>query len=80
MALQKYKPVKSTRKDKKYMILTDSGIVHFGQKGYSQFKDKIGLYSDLDNNDPNRKRLYYARHGRKAKKDSAKFFSHKYLW
>ena len=30
--MEKYKPIKSTRKNKKYMVLTDSGIVHFGQK------------------------------------------------
>lgn len=78
--MEKYKPVKSTRKNKKYMVLTDNGIVHFGDNRYSQFKDKIGLYSHLDNNDPVRKKAYYARHGKKAKKDTAKYFSHKYLW
>tara|TARA_R100001591_G_scaffold104293_1_gene111898 strand:- start:845 stop:1087 length:243 start_codon:yes stop_codon:yes gene_type:complete len=80
MELKKYKPVKSTRKNKKYMILTDKGIVHFGDKRYGQFKDKIGLYSHLDSNDPARKKAYYDRHGKSAKKDTAKFFSHKYLW
>jgi len=78
--MKKYEPVKSTRKNKKYMILTDSGLVHFGARGMSQFKDKIGLYSHLDNNDKKRKELYYKRHGKSAKKDTAKFFSHKYLW
>ena len=78
--MKKYEPVKSTRKNKKYMILTDSGLVHFGARGMSQFKDKIGLYSHLDNNDKKRKELYYKRHGKSAKKDTAKYFSHKYLW
>jgi len=78
--MKKYQPVKSTRKNKKYMILTDSGLVHFGARGMSQFKDKIGLYSHLDNNDKKRKELYYKRHGKSAKKDTAKYFSHKYLW
>ena len=78
--MEKYKPIKSTRKNKKYMVLTDSGIVHFGQKNYSQYKDKIGLYSNLDNNDKKRRELYYKRHGKSAKKDTAKYFSHMYLW
>lgn len=78
--MQKYKPIKSTRKNKKYMILTDSGLIHFGQKGYTQYKDKIGLYSHLDNNDKKRRELYYKRHGKSAKKDTAKYFSHMYLW
>ena len=78
--MEKYKPIKSTRKNKKYMVLTDSGIVHFGARGMSQFKDKIGLYSDLDSNDKKKREFYYKRHGKSAKKDSAKYFSHKYLW
>ncbi len=36
--MEKYKPIKSTRKDKKYMVLTDNGIVHFGQKGIKDFR------------------------------------------
>lgn len=78
--MELYKPVKSTRKNKKYMIKTNKGIVHFGDNRYNQFKDKIGLYSQLDHNDEKRRDLYYKRHGRTAKKDSAKYFSHKYLW
>jgi len=78
--MELYKPVKSTRKNKKYMIKTNKGIVHFGDNRYNQFKDKIGLYSDLDHNDEKRRDLYYKRHGKSAKKDSAKYFSHKYLW
>jgi hypothetical protein len=78
--MEKYKPIKSTRKNKKYMVLTDSGIVHFGQKNYSQYKDKIGLYSHLDNNDKKRRELYYKRHGKSAKKDTPKYFSNMYLW
>tara|TARA_R100001463_G_scaffold22320_1_gene53504 strand:+ start:3378 stop:3614 length:237 start_codon:yes stop_codon:yes gene_type:complete len=78
--MELYKPIKSTRKNKKYMIKTDKGIVHFGDNRYNQFKDKIGLYRDLDHNDKKRRDLYYKRHGKSAKKDSAKYFSHKYLW
>ena len=55
-------------------------LASFGARGYEQYKDKIGFYSDYNHNDENRKRLYYARHGLDAKKNSAKWFSHKYLW
>ena len=80
--MELYKPVKSTRKDKKYMVLTKKGVIHFGQKGYQQFKDKLGVYSHLDHNDPKRRERYYARHGERNIKDKerAKYYSHKYLW
>lgn len=83
---QLYKPFKSKVKNKKYSVYVKSDnkkgykIVSFGDARYSQFKDKLGSYSHLDNNDPKRKKAYYARHGKEAKKDSAKYFSHKYLW
>lgn len=80
--MELYKPVKSNRKNKKYMVLTKSGVIHFGDKRYGQFKDKIGVYKDLDHNDPKRKKAYYDRHGDKNTKDkeSAKYWSHKILW
>jgi hypothetical protein len=56
--------------------------VSFGHKGYQQYKDSTGLnlYSILDHNDKERRRLYYARHGFEAPLYSSKWFSHKYLW
>jgi len=80
--MELYKPVKSNRKNKKYMVLTKSGVIHFGDKRYEQFKDKIGVYKDLDHNDPKRRELYYKRHGDRNTKDkeSAKYWSHKILW
>jgi hypothetical protein len=72
---------KSNRKNKKYDVFKNNKyIVSFGDNRYSQFKDRIGLYSHKDHNDKERRRLYYARHGKEAKKESAKYFSHKYLW
>ena len=75
-------PIKSNRKNKKYMVLTKKGIIHFGDKRYQQFKDKIGLYSHLDHNDKKRKELYYKRHGEKNLKDKTrpKYWSHLILW
>jgi len=77
-----YIPIKSTRKHKKYMVLTKIGIIHFGDNRYEQFRDKIGVYSHLDHNDKKRKELYYKRHGNKdiKNKESAKYWSHKILW
>ena len=80
--MELYEPIKSTRKNKKYMVLTKSGVIHFGDTRYGQFKDKLGIYSHLDHNDPKRKKAYYDRHGEKNIKDkeSAKYWSHKILW
>ena len=80
--MELYKPVKSTAKNKKYMVMTKKGIIHFGDKRYQQFKDKIGLYKHLDHLDPKRKELYYKRHGdRNTKnKETAKYWSHNILW
>tara|TARA_R110000796_G_scaffold52370_2_gene123368 strand:+ start:603 stop:866 length:264 start_codon:yes stop_codon:yes gene_type:complete len=81
-----YKPFKSKAKNKKYSVYvksdTKSGkkLIHFGDSRYSQYKDKLGEYSNLDHNDKKRRDLYYKRHGKATSKDSAKYFSHKYLW
>jgi len=94
---------KSTRKNKKYMVTIPASIwnkerpdkierqktVHFGDKRYEQYKDKIGLYSNLDHLDKNRRDEYRNRHegvllknGQKAykKKFSPSWFSYYYLW
>lgn len=78
--LDLYKPVKSTRKHKKYMVKTKKGIKHFGDTRYQQFKDKLGEYKCLDHNDPKRKARYYKRHGRSNDKDTAKYWANKILW
>lgn len=76
---------KSTMKNKKYDVFdktTKKKIASFGDINYQHFKDKtpLRLYSHLDHNDIQRRNSYYARHGKQAKKNSAKYFSHKYLW
>ena len=73
----------SGRKDKKYMAtLPDGKKVHFGQRGAAQYKDTTPLkaYKAADHGDPQRRENYYKRHGQEAKKHSAKYFAHKYLW
>jgi hypothetical protein len=55
-------------------------IVSFGAKGMDQYFDKIGHYKNYNHLDNKRKKAYYARHGKDAKKYSAKYFSHTFLW
>ena len=50
--MELYKPFKSKAKNKKYSVYVKGGkLIHFGDKRYGQYKDKIGLYSHLDHND-----------------------------
>lgn len=78
-----YEFVVSRRKDKKYDVFKNGKyLVSFGAKGYQQFKDKTPLkaYSQFDHGDKERRKRYYSRHGKDANFESAKWFSHKYLW
>lgn len=77
---------KSSTKTKKYDVYKDGkkiasfGAIKSDGKPYEQYKDKIGLYSNFDHNDINRKFLYYVRHNKTYTKDSPDYFSKKYLW
>lgn len=79
-----YKPFVSKAKNKKYSVYVMKNdrkrIIHFGDKRYGQFKDKLGHYKSLDHNDPQRKKNYYSRHGKATDKNTAKYWSHKILW
>ena len=64
-------------------------LIHFGQLPYKHFKDKIGLYKNLDHNDKERRDRYLKRaKGIKNKegkitwkdKNSANYYAVKYLW
>lgn len=76
----------STNKLKKYDVFYNGKkLVSFGAKypngiPYEQYFDKIGYYKDYNHYDDIRKDKYYKRHGKKAKKYSAKWFSHNFLW
>ena len=79
------KPFKSPIKGKKYtIIIMDKGkrkVIHFGDSNLGQFKDKIGLYSSKDNNDPKRRKAFYDRFGgRSTDKTSPLYYSQRYLW
>jgi hypothetical protein len=83
---------KSTRKNKKYSVISPSGkTIHFGSASMEQYKDStgLGLYSDKDHNDEKRRKSYLARaKGIKNKKgeltwkdpESANYYSVRYLW
>ena len=82
--MELYKPFKATVKNKKYSVWVmkegKKKLIHFGEKGYKQYHDKLGHYSHLDHNDKKRRDLYYKRHGASNDKSSSKYYSHKYLW
>lgn len=78
-----YEIRKSTRKGKKYDVYKDGKyFLSFGALGFEQFKDTSPLraYKHLDHGDQERRRLYFARHGRTTDKSSAKYWANKFLW
>ena len=76
----------STTPQKKYDALITNGTeikrVPFGQMGYQQFRDKIGLYSVYDHKDEGRRAQYIARHQGFINPGffSPGYFSMAYLW
>ena len=74
----------STRKNKKYDVYQNEKYVcSFGQKGYQQYHDKFGYYSDLDHHDPQRRKAYKARFKKLIDKNDDKkptYWSNKFLW
>tara|TARA_R110000803_G_scaffold140861_5_gene207413 strand:- start:6236 stop:6526 length:291 start_codon:yes stop_codon:yes gene_type:complete len=85
-----YKPWISKAKNKKYSVYVKGDkIIHFGDKRYQHFKDKIGDYKSLDHNDPVRRKSYLARaKGIKNKqgeltwkdKNTANYWAVRVLW
>ena len=74
-----FKP--STRKNKKYDVYkNDKYLISFGSSSNQHYFDKIGYYSNLNHLDKRKKENYYKRFGKVATFESAKWFSHKYLW
>lgn len=82
--MQMYKPFVSTAQNKKYSVYVlkngKKKIIHFGDKRYQQYNDKLGYYAHLDHNDKKRRESYYKRHGQAGDKNTAKYWSHKILW
>lgn len=65
-----------------YSLATKKKIASFGDNRYEQYYDAIGFYTLKNHGDKKRKKRYYQRHGsmKKTKKETPKWFSHKYLW
>lgn len=61
----RYNYEKSTRKDKKLMTVVEKdGIkktIHFGSRDMQHFKDKTGIWKELDHNDKKRRENYLKR-------------------
>ena len=75
-----YKFYVSNKKGKKYDVYKDGKyLVSFGSSSHAQYYDKLGNFSHLNHLNDSRRDLYYKRFG-KAKPETAKWFSHKYLW
>jgi hypothetical protein len=78
--MELYKPEKSKRKNKKFMVKTKKGIIHFGSSKYEDY---------TQHKDEKRREAYCKRaKGIKNKKgeltykdkDTANYWSYNYLW
>ena len=60
-----YKPFISKSKNKKYSLYVvkngKTKLIHFGDKRFKHYKDKLKNYSYLNHNDKNRLKRYYQR-------------------
>lgn len=82
-----YEILKSERKNKKLKVFVKRWI-HFGDTRYQHYKDKTGIWSELDHNDPERRRRYLARASKiksrgkltAKNKNSPNFWSINILW
>lgn len=87
--MQKYVIVPPRRKNKKYSVIKYNKdkkkyeyLLSFGDSSYQHFKDStpLKLYSHLDHGDYLRRENYFRRFGHTNNKESAKYWSNKYLW
>ena len=59
---KEYDIVKSTKKDKKLMVISPQGVkIHFGAVAYSHYKDLTGIWKSKDHNDKTRQEAYLKR-------------------
>jgi hypothetical protein len=59
----KYVYEKSTLKNKKLMTKVDGKTIHFGNPQYEHYRDKTGIWKELDHNDEKRRKNYLSRSG-----------------
>lgn len=82
-----YKPFPTKVGNYKYQVWvksskTKSGkkLIGFGHRDYPQYRDKLGHYSSKDHGDPERRRSYLARHGKKTDRDTSGYWAQRILW
>ena len=89
-----YEPFVSSSKNKKYSVYVKDNndnkkLIHFGDKRYQHYEDKIGFYSNLNHYDKERRRLYLKRSKKITdkndnltykNKNSSNYWSIKFLW
>jgi len=52
---------KSTRPDKKLMVVVNGKTIHFGSSKMQHYRDKTGIWKSKDHNDKERRKSYLAR-------------------
>lgn len=58
---EKFEFAKSKLLDKKYSVIVNGKVVHFGSSYNGQYHDKIGMFSHLDHNNSTKRRMFKAR-------------------
>ena len=67
--------------NKKYVAIVDGKRVPFGDSRYQQYHDKLGHWSSLDHNDPERRKRFRKRFAKSADAvGTAGWFSYHVLW
>lgn len=67
----RYDYKKSTRPDKKLMVVVDGKTIHFGARSMEHFRDKSGIWSSKNHGDPERRKSFLARSKGIKKKDGS---------
>ena len=87
--MKKYIIVPPKRKNKKYSVIKYNQetkkydyLLSFGDVNYEHYEDKtpLQLWKHLNHYDKERKIKYYQRHGLTNDKESAKYWSNRFLW
>jgi len=68
----RYEYKKSTRPDKKLMVVVDNKTIHFGARSMGHFKDRTGIWKSKDHGDAERRKSFRARMSGVKKKDGSK--------
>lgn len=76
-----YKIFISDKPEKKYYALVNGKRIYFGQYGYEHYFDKMGIYSEFNHYDKQRRKNYKKRHeSNRHNKGHPGWFSDQILW